>query len=107
MANAFARYPFFFDGNSWFGVVETEEAFKQLLTAYNYDLSIVERATLASPLDIAETPPEYHLGAMDARTGALPNFGFRREHANGTMTLGEWCKNRGIDLQAVAKGSKN
>ena len=107
MANVFARYPFFFDGNSWFGIVDTEEKFRELLTSYGYDLEVLEKALLAGPLDIAETPPEYHFGVMAARTGKLPNFGFRREHSNGTVTFGEWCRNRGIDLKAIAKGSKN
>ena len=76
--------PFFFDGNMWFDVVDSPAKFKDLLAAYDGDLaSILDRAR----------------HKQRARTGEMPNFGFRNEHY-GTQTLGEWLRENGIDLAA-------
>lgn len=90
---------FFFDGNSWFGVVDSPAVFKQLLTAYKGDLAtLLDRAHRAPVEEIQALPQSYHLGRSKlTRTGAMPNFGFRREHV-GKQTLGEWLKENSIDL---------
>ncbi|KKR35405.1 MAG: hypothetical protein UT67_C0002G0029 [Candidatus Magasanikbacteria bacterium GW2011_GWA2_40_10] len=91
---------FFFDGNRWFGVVNSPAKFKELLAAYNGDLALLlNRAKRAPVKEVAKLPSDYHLGAAKrTRTGEMPNFGFRREHINGTQTLGDWLRENKIDL---------
>lgn len=91
---------FFFDGNRWFGVVDSPAKFKELLTAYKGDLTLLlDRAKRAPVAEVGKLPDHYHLGAAKrTRTGEMPNFGLRREHINGTQTLGEWLRQNNIDL---------
>jgi len=97
--------PFYFDGNLWFGVVDSPAKFKELLAAYKGDLALLlDRAKRAPVEGVAKLPRSYHLGAAArTRTGEMPNFGFRREHIiDGTQTLGQWFRVHCIDLaQAV------
>lgn len=96
---------FYFDGNEWFGVVDCAERWHDLLATYATDeegLSLVLSATMAFPMDVKELPREYFIGAAAVHEGALPSFGFRREHGPGTVQLEDWAKNRGMDLRALA-----
>jgi len=90
--------PFFFDGNRWCGLVDSQEKARELLRHYRVDEC--ERAKIAPVAEVGKLPREYHLGAMDVRHGTVRSFGFRREHV-GDLTLGEWLKSRGISLAGV------
>src|SRR5574341_497453 len=92
--------PFFFDGNRWFGTVDSAEKWFELLTAYP-EVDHVLDAKMAPQSEIDELPKEYHLGAMGVRTGRTPSFGFRREHT-GDVRLEDWAKTRGMNLRALA-----
>lgn len=91
---------FFFDGNSWNGVVDSLIKFQELLRAYDGNLVfLLDNAKRASISEIEKLPSSYYFGeARKVRTGEMPNFGFRREHLDGTETLGEWLKKNTIDL---------
>jgi hypothetical protein len=93
--------PFFFDGNQWFGTVDSPEQLYKLLAVY--DLESVLDAKMAPQSKIDELPRNYHMGAMDVRSGDMPSFGFRREHIPGTVRLEDWAKNRGMNLRELAK----
>ena len=100
MSTAFV--PFFFDSNSWHGVVDSPEKWFELITAHS-DLDRVLNAKMAPQSEIDRLPSGYHFGALDVRTGGLRSFGFRREHAPGTVRLGDWATRHGMNLHALAK----
>lgn len=64
------RLPFFFDGNQWFGLVDSRDQWDQLLRHY----------TLHEVLNALSS---------GVRGRALPSFGFRVEHTE-PPTLEEW-----------------
>ncbi len=92
--------PFYFDGNQWFGVVDTPAAWQSLAATYLLDRLL--SATKAPQSEMAHLPERYFAGAPGVLRGSLPSFGFRREHQAGTLTLGEWARARGMDLRALA-----
>lgn len=95
---------FYFDDNAWFGIVDSLARWFDLLSTYATDttadeaLDQVLSAVMAFPMD------EYFIEAGGVHTGDIPSFGFRREHAAGTVKLEDWAKNRGTDLRALATG---
>lgn len=93
--------PFYFDSNSWFGPVDNAMKWVELVAAQGLD--DVLNAKMAPVMEIDETPEKYHLGSMDVRSGKMRSFGFRREHQNGTVTLEQWSKNRGMDLRGLGE----
>ena len=95
---------FYFDGNEWFGVVDSPERWLDLLTSYSTDeeLARVLDAKMAQAMDVEELPRNYFLGASAVHAGKIPSFGFRREHLPGNVRLEDWAKNRGCDLRALA-----
>ncbi len=96
------RFPaFYFDGNKWFGGVDSEEAWCELVSAYEGDVQRVLGARNALHADLAALPENYHLDAPAVREGDLETFGFRREHKDGAVTLDEWARARGVDLAAL------
>jgi len=94
--------PFFFDGNRWFQLVDCPEKWRDLLSAYDGELERLLSAKEASLSSIRALPPTYHFGTPGVRTGAIPSFGFRREHIDGVSTLEEWAARMGMDLRALA-----
>lgn len=74
---------FYFNGNSWFGVVDSLDKFKEMLKAYND-----ARFTLD------------HILRARRYTGQwgrpMPDFSFYPEYA-GPQTLGEWLRENKID----------
>lgn len=93
--------PFFFDGNQWSGAVDSVAKWRLLVSAYPV-LDKLLGAKMAPHGAIRALPVEYHLAAPDVTHGAMPSFGFRREHLDGTVTLGEWARAQGMDLRAMA-----
>jgi len=76
--------PFLFDGNSWFGRVDSLDKFLDLLGAYDNDLDLI--------LTRAKECPNY---MMD-----MPNFGLRIEHI-GPKTLGDWGREQKVDFKTL------
>ncbi len=101
--NRLLRIPFWFESNSWFAAVNTEELFFDLLSYH--DLEEVLDAKMAPMTEIIGELPEnyYKMEAPEVRAGLLPSFGYRREHLPGTVRLEDWAKNRGMDLRELAK----
>lgn len=90
--------PFFFDGNQWFGKVDSVERWRSLLETYP-DIDRVLDAKMAPMKEIVDLPAGYHFGVPDVQNGDTPSFGFRREHLPGTTRLEDWAKARGMDLR--------
>lgn len=80
--------PFFFDGNRWFGTVDSAAKWRHLVSGYLGDVERLLDAKMAQP--------------AGGTSGAVPSFEFRREHVDGAVTLGEWASALGIDLRALA-----
>ncbi len=96
-------HPFYFDGNQWFGKVETREDWWELIAVYP-DIEAVLKANKAMVTDTSGMPKEYFLGAQGVRDGSLPSFGFRREHiVDKGVTLEQWAQARGINLRILAE----
>lgn len=98
------KFPtFFFDGNRWFGIIDSPARWFDLLASYNSDedLQRVLDAKMAPQLEMHELPAEYFMGAGGVYQGDIPSFGFRREHLPGTIRLEDWTKNRGLDLREL------
>jgi len=95
---------FYFDGNEWFGVVDSASRWLDLLASYATDegLARVLDAMMAPSMEVQALPRDYFLGADAVHAGKIPSFGFRREHLPGTVRLEDWAKNRGCDLRALA-----
>ena len=93
--------PFFFDGNQWFGVVDSDEKWFELLGAYP-EVDTILDAKMAPQSELNELPENYHFGAPSVRTGRMPSFGFRREHTPGTVRLEDWAKTRGMNLPTLS-----
>jgi hypothetical protein len=76
--------PFYFDGNQWWGVVDSLTKWYDLLGAYS-----IEDVLSAASAD---------QGVRDhGRT--MPSFGYRIEHSIGKVTLGEWALSQGMNLR--------
>ena len=76
---------FYFDGDSWSGVVDSLVKFKELLNAYKgiYDLG--------GFLNRVECCPH-------VEDRVIPRFDFC---TSGLPTLGEWFREKGIDIHAL------
>jgi hypothetical protein len=93
--------PFFFDGNQWSGTVDSAAKWRLLVGAYPVMDKLLS-AKMAPQGAIRALPIDYHLAAPGVLDGAMPSFGIRREHIDGTVTLGEWARAQGMDLRALA-----
>ena len=71
---------FYFDGNEWFGVVDSPTCWFDLLASYPADEGLVSvlDAKMAPSLEVQELPRNYFLGARPVHDGTIPSFGFRR-----------------------------
>mgnify|MGYP000423240811 CR=1 FL=1 len=90
---------FYFDGNRWFGVVDSDERWCELVAAYDGAVQRLLGATNAPRSEVAELPAGHHLDAPEVRQSETESFGFRCEHV-GAVTLGAWARTRGYDLAA-------
>lgn len=96
---------FYFDANSWFGLVDSVDRWQELVSAYGETPERLDRlleAKMAPQSEINELPEAYFAGDPEVVTGQVPSFGFRREHIGGTIKLGEWAKSRACDLRKLA-----
>ena len=98
--------PFFFDGNRWFQMVDSPQRWRELIRAYDGGIEQLLATKEAALSNIKELPPTYHFGTPGVRTGAIPSFGFRREHMDGVSSLEEWAKRAGMDLRKMATKSE-
>ena len=87
-----ADFPaFFFDGNRWFGAVESSAGWRELVAAYRWDAVQV----LAARGGCGGEPPHARW------EGGLARFDFR----SGGETLAVWTAARGRDLLAKPGGT--
>lgn len=114
--------PFFWDCNRFFGLIDSADKWRELLSQYalkegddrkEYYQTVGEMFSLkearnlilsakdAPQSAIDELPTHYHFSASQVRDGKLRSFGFRREHREGTETLGEWAEQVGMDLRKL------
>ena len=80
--------PFYFDGNLYFGCIESREDWQALLAAYHGDVDVVLRAKWCS---WKKTNPPY------------PAFGLYGEYTD-EPTLGQWADEQGMDLSISESG---
>lgn len=70
--------PFYFEGNMYFGLIDSKETFNELMKAYrgHADISTARAYDGSMPMD-------------------KPSFGFYSEY-RGKQTLGQWMKQNNI-----------
>lgn len=94
-------FPFLFDSNNLFRVVDSPSVWRDLVQAEDHTIGQLLEARIAPRSEIQKLPADYFMGSMGVLTGAMPSFGFRREHT-GEVTLGEWASAQGVNLRFVA-----
>jgi len=104
--------PFFFDGNSGFGEINSIERWQWLIEQYlksepdqgvwkgarEHIVNQLLQASMAPVEEVSQLPPSYFIPSD------IPSFGWRREHTS-IITLEMWAQTVGVNLRDAAKVS--
>lgn len=78
---------FYYNGNTWCGVVDSLDKFKEVLKAYNKARFALDHVL--------------HARRYTGQPGrSIPDFGFYPPEYAGPQTLGEWLRENNVDLAA-------
>ncbi len=91
--------PFSFDGNQWFGCVDSDARWCELVAAYQGDVARVLGATTAPRTEPAALPAS-DSGEARVQDDDPERFSFRHD-PRGAVTLAAWSRARGYDLAAA------
>jgi len=94
---------FFWDSNGAFGEIDSLKTWHEILRKLGKHSRLTQSEALEFALDgriaskesIEKLPAEYHFGSPGVQRGAIPSFGYRREH-RGSFTLREWAQENGM-----------